>query len=668
MIPKQLDFPAVRQMKSEVDRILQGVRVYGICVDTHGLAEVKQLAEMGVGFLIRGISTEVWGTTPEMARERLAARKDLIRQLAENGIVTSILITHESILPGRLGRKKYEEFVCRHPSGSECYGESPTFGQGCLNDREFVEHLKAINRAVVDSGIRALHHDVPSSRFWARDPLPGFCDDCCRQFNKWLKNEVGVAHLREEYGIENLDTFHYRRYLEENGWVDKPEESPLHDLWWIFELESDIQAERAIVSDVKEYAWTRYGKSVVCQANQWGIERASPFEPAESEIYDFVAVGRNWRMDWREGDKRNSAPSVPPQFSLLPMYRMAQAQTPDKEIVMWFDIYHTRRVPDWYTALPVDQQDRFMKWHMAEAYAARCFFAVHFRHMQFEGPPFHMMAPYCKYFNQHFNLYRNTKHAAKVAVLHSYPSRIWERFYRKHSLAYYGVCQALLDANLQFEAVFLGDGRICPNRLTDHDLSQFRAVVAPRCFSMTDEGMNLLQRYVEGGGNLVIADEFASCDQMHRKREVWTVEPRGEGDIAYLDEDFEAYLGKRDETPRNRLLELLSKKTGITPEISVEGSDQPPLVVLRRSADAERLFVDVVNRAFKLDQGFNSQKNLAIKVLMPLRGDVTEIKLLSPDRGNSKPVSAKRSRSEREITFELPELDVYSLASIRLAC
>ncbi|HJN18823.1 MAG TPA: hypothetical protein QGH10_25185, partial [Armatimonadota bacterium] len=409
----------------------------------------------------------------------------------------------------------------------------------------------------------------------------------------------------------------------------------------------------------------------------------------ESAIYDHVNIGTGWQLAFRSADTSRSHLRLPPDYSYLPMYRMARAMTPDKPISMFLDI---QKPPEFFAALPADQQGRALEWLAAEAYASQCYYAFHHRFSAFEGPRDEMARVASFFSDHHDRYYTGTRPEARVGVIYSYASCVWDMYPLKwsrpgpaHSMEYYGVCQALLDANMQFDTVFMGDGGVYADEQPEA-LDDFDAVIVPSAYALTDRNLSALAEYVANGGNLVVSGPIGTADEENQPRGVLPPElASGHPGIHRLRGDYEEYLASQNPMPLVDLADLLVTRMNVEPTVSLRDLDANLQLTVRGHDEGDRLLIDVINRDFKLGKGFTPSGETKLLLTLPADYGLKDksIRAISPDSDTSEgeltwaPTRISRRQpviegmpgpmtigSRMAVRINLPPVDVYTLVVI----
>lgn len=638
--------------------ILRNAAVFGMCQEPRDVEDIEQLADTGVDVVVRGISC-AWNASPDEARQRMEARRKLAELARRKGILFCTMITGSAIYPKKLPEgKTIEDWCSRDAHGNVI--KTRSWHQGCLNNPEFRQYTKDIGRAAIDGGADGIHYDEAYSRwFWMR-PIPCFCDCCCRELVEYLRERVPGDELEAKYGIERLDGLRYRDYLAKNGCADEPFRSPLHDQWWLMQLDTTFRYEKEIVDDAKAYAKEKYGKEIVVNSNPYQLCVLNAAMTMETAVYDFVNIGTGLGISVRSGGRPRGLRYAPHLVSYMPQYRMASAHSRGKPVVLFLDI---QRTPDTISQLPAEQVDKFMHWLLAEAYASGCFFAAHHTFSNYLGPV-ESQIRYGQFFKRNRRYTVGTRQVANVAVLYSFPSQIWEAYpcnwNRKsedaiHSRQYYGVCQAMQDANLQYETLFLGDGEIF-DEVPRADLSEYEVMIVPACFSMTDKQLQWLADYAARGAKLVVVPPAANVDGKRRKRTGNTFE------CSVIDADFEAFLGRQHPDARLKLVETLVEEFGLTPLCDVLDPAANVQLTCRLSRDGAAYIVHVINCQFAFHEGFKTVARFPLELQLPKGFDARKVsaRSLSADNGSG-PDLTFRSLAPDRVVVTVPASDVHCM-------
>ncbi|HLA38988.1 MAG TPA: hypothetical protein VJ417_03285 [Candidatus Glassbacteria bacterium] len=133
-------------------------------------------------------------------------------------------------------------------------------------------------------------------------------------------------------------------------------------------------------------------------------------------------------------------------------------------------------------------------------------------------------APPGDYYYKYADYYNDTESVADVAVLRSYPSLAYNSFAPLASTV--GFEQTLIQAKIPFDVIFEENLK---------DLSKYKVLVLANTESMSDGDIELVRRFVRGGGGLVATGSASLYNQWRRPRPNF-----GLGDVLGLSRE-EAY-------------------------------------------------------------------------------------------------------------------------------
>ncbi len=590
--------------------ILNNAVVFGMAQGGQTAEQAERLRRIGVDVVVRGISC-AWAATPEEAGRRAAGEAKLYQRCREQGLLWSTMITGSAVYEKMVSPALHDRMSTRDAAGAKI----PTSGwyQGCLQVPEFRDYTKQIVRRIIDTGIDAVHYDEAYGPWFWRRPIPCFCDACDRGFREFLKAEYGADGVRRRYGFDAQNST-YRAWLKEQGHVAEPWRSPLHDDWWWYTLRSLLAAEREVVDDARRYSREKWGTEFIANSNPYELTTLSAALTVESLVYDFIAIGTGLGLRYRDGIARDEV-RLPPLHSTMPMYLMARAATPDKPIVMFLDIQED---PGWIKSLPPAEQGRLYQWLMGEAAASGSYFAAHVRFSGYDGAV-EPQAQAAAVFKGHRNYFHRTRPAGEVGVVYAFPSQVWDMRPQHwepnsqlpaHSMQYYGTCEALMDAGVPFDTVFIGDGEFFAVPPLAQ-LQRFPYLIVPTAYALPPQAVQRLSEYAAGGGKLLLLNGFAETDSRHRPQQV-----AAPAQATRLTADCEAYLSRRNAQPLAALTGWLAQ-SGYRPRVEVPDPQARVWVGTRQTADGRTLLVDLLNRQFDARAGFTPLADLPVEIHWP---------------------------------------------------
>ena len=313
-----------------------------------------------------------------------------------------------------------------------------------LANPSYREHLIAFAKLQIDGGVDGLFFDeVNGGGFnggpkWQYNGNEGFDDHFLAAFNAYLLDKhpgFGSSDWVSRYGmsLENQPrkdlppgdlarNFNYRRYLAERGLARDPmnARNPLLRLWGQIEgnrehLEADNFREKAfdwywrdIVTQLREYARSRYGKEIQITSN--GLFRYVDFN--SFGLYPYNADYEGREVDWVpvKAGRLDGTRSYQAEFKAL--YKRNQQVSGDVPLVLFLD-WPTEMMNRYYSLSAAEKMD-FWRIYAAEAYANGLFFAFHLRTSKPDEPSasesgiLDFLKTYTRFYVDHADLYLKT--------------------------------------------------------------------------------------------------------------------------------------------------------------------------------------------------------------------------------------------------------------------
>jgi arylsulfatase A-like enzyme len=552
---------------------------------------------------------------------------------------------------------QWEQYACRTSQGLTLKEKGFGFAHSCVNDAGFRDFLLQRLHALVDSGVDGVHIDELPTRYFTRQE--GYCDACLQGFREYLAESYTAAELASKHGIADIGTFDFRARLDEEGNVETPPASPLHREWWLFQLSSLAEHERDIIASTRSYAEGQ-GKSFIITSNAYEPER-NPKHVIEMTLTDFASIGTGMTMLLRRGDTLESMLRAPPDYSYMPLYRMARAVTPERPVTLFIDGPGGTGVMQ---ELQEGQQRDIVRWMFAEAYAAGARFHVPYPSLDYYAP-LDACEPYVRFIQDNRALYEGQEHMADVGVLFSYASQIWDFWgdatsgTASHNRQYYGLAQALTDMSVQYEVVFAPDGGIIPDQLALDQLVRYDTLLVPWTYCLSDAQIGLLEQYAATERRLIVFGDFATHDEERRERPGDAVAGlRAQNAIVVPGLNFESYLNEPAGPGAAAIVEALD---ALIPHRQVTVANDAVTAQLNRSADA--LTVHLINKDREAT-GFTSQTDIKVSITAPPDLDLSsgEAEYRSPDLTEATRLPINRQNDRLEVT--VPALTVYGVLLI----
>ncbi len=490
-----------------------------------------------------------------------------------------------------------ERASCRDLNGGTSYlswvAETKVYFM-CHNNPEWQEFLKKRIKEHIDGGADVIHIDEIEGTGGHLD-IAGFCEYCMTGFRSYLANRYSAAELRDNFGIENIDSFNYRTYLLSHGattvWED-PNRDLLNE-YLRFQYSSRLAQLRELIQYAREYA----GRDILFSGNTYGL---LPVEQIYVPLLNFSVF------------EMSLEPL--PEGKHFTTYLLGEAMSPSKPFVAF---------PDIFTLASLSQDDWWLWRHwLAEAYACGESFLLPYRAYTYGGGEFTLPAEkisaYTSFISAHSGYYANTSRLAKIAVLYSLKSTLynwsaWENFK--------SIGRTLQEAHVQFEVVYVGDGELIDRSILLSDLQRYSIVIIPTGHNFDATVESLLNQYIDTGGHVIAP-----------------LTTPGLGD-------------------------LLSQLTSTAADLGLETNASVNLgITVYKKGDS--LILHFVNYDYDYNtHNFKPQNSIAITLTIPegvnLTGKV--LRLLSPDAG--KETTLDYTVQGNKVTFTIPEVHEYLISS-----
>jgi len=292
---------------------------------------------------------------------------------------------------------------------------------------------------------------------------------------------------------------------------------------------------------------------------------------------------------------------------------------------------------------------------------------------------------YIRFFHRNFEHYRDIDNVADVASLHSYASLAYDNDRAAVSAMLFE--QAMIQARVPFDIIF--DGNL-------KNLEKYRVLVLADQECLNDDKLDLIRKFVEGGGSLVATEHSTLYNEWRQRRrnfglvDLWKVDaPRWRG--AREPEDILKIATIRRQVGRGRVVYIPEVKPAIPKPPGARMTSQywklplnsRELVDDVRWAEGGRLALEVaapltvaaelVEQKQKGEMIVHllnydvartpSVRQIGIDLRLPEGKKATKVSLVSPDEAGtlSLPFLPKNGR----VSFSVPSLKTYSLAIVQ---
>ena len=383
------------------------------------------------------------------------------------------------------------------------------------NNPVWREYLKAIVRIQIDAGVQGVHFDESEVPITSLQYGGCFCDTCMRGFSRYLA-ELPDGERPPELANTDLTTFHYGAWLLQRGhdFKSNREAAPLFYDYLRFQRRNIARYFGELADYAREYA-SSAGRAIRISGNFFHLfDHYFALEP---------------KVDVIVTEMRNTTDRQPS------WYRYAAGFAGPKPVVVVENPYGGV-VPEVVEALRAGGgRDRFRR-SLYEAAALGSNMSVPYGAWMGSViedafyPPHDLAVEIQTFLAEHEALFGRDPTLAEVAVVFSIESN-YRALAAREVMAdnrtnempegeqpFGVVCDALSAATQPYDVVFFPDGDLRPDDLERQDLGRYRTAIMPSCSFLTVEQADLIDRYLAGGGRvLVLGDLGTNLDPERRE-------------------------------------------------------------------------------------------------------------------------------------------------------
>ena len=614
---------------AECDR--RGIKVFGIVFEVQGWEFPVELSDDEDAVLamneLRGAGRRGWLGLREFTQNRYPKLWPPFEQYFPGGLVNS---------DGERVTDLTEECCSRDIHGEPCHAlwvECPDRDHQCyLMDRNnpvWREYLKAVIRIQIDAGVHGVQLDEAETPMTAIQYGGCFCKDCMKGFTAYLR-DLPAERRPPELAGEDLDGFHYGRWLLERGYDFKQdrEASPLFWDYLRFQRGAIVRYFGELADEIREYGRSK-GREVLVSGNFFNLfDHYYALEP---------------KVDVLITEMRNTTYRQPA------WYRYVAGFAGPKPVIVVENPYGGV-VPELVERLSAGRGHDLFRMSLYEAAALGANMSVPYGAWMGSVVEDSFWAPHdlCveiqTFLADHERLF-STRSGAELAVVFSIESSFRQEAHRRmadnrfnpiedQGPAFWDVSARLADAHQPYDVVMFPDGELRPDTLTADDLAGYRALVLPDCGHLTAAQAQLLAAYLAGGGRLCVIGRFADN----------------------LAEDVRAGLLGHPGTQVRGLDDDLAAVLPDGPQVRVE-QELDAAVGLHQVADG--VAVHVLRYAY--DEALDRVPALAtLRLSIRLPGDLRAARAVSP-QGN---VRCALTRDDDVYTLELEHVPLYSVIQV----
>lgn len=484
-----------------------GIKVFGIVFEVQGWEVPAELNEDETQILafneLRSAGKRVWMGLREFSQNRYPSLWPPLEKYFPNGLVDSDGNQVTDLIENCVSRDI--RGAALHARWVECTDREHQCYLMDRNNPVWREYLKAIIRIQIDAGVDGIQLDEAELPITSLQYGGCFCKDCMKGFREYLKN-LPDEQRPSELGDANLETFHYGEWLLAQGFdfKTKREGAPIFWEYHRFQTRQIARYFAELADYARQYAAEK-GRKVLVSGNFFNLV-AHWYYAMEPKVDLIITEMRNTRY-------RQPA-----------WYRYVAGFAADKPVIVAENPYGGV-VPELVEMLKAGKGYDLFRMSLYEAAALGANMSVPYGAWMGSviqdsfNPPHELCVEIQSFLADHESLF-SYKTASETAVVYSVETE-FQRESRRGIFAdnrynqdssevgpFWQVCETLSDAVQPYDVLFFPDGDLRPDTLTFDALSQYRTVILPDCRYLTKSQSQLLQDYLEKGGQLLVLGEL----------------------------------------------------------------------------------------------------------------------------------------------------------------
>ena len=320
------------------------------------------------------------------------------------------------------------------------------------------------------------------------------------------------------------------------------------------------------------------------------------------------------------------------------------------------------------TGFPKHSAD-LVEHEMAEACAGGGVLFVNQLHFEKEPELQQKMTDYFRFRHEHWVLFADQSKSsyAQIAVAYSVPSMMYYDYAYANSppvTALSGVARALEEGHLPYDVVLFNHPELHADHVTLQDLQSYRLVILPSLECLSDGQVDLLTRYLQGGGTIGLIGDCAvrnednlprqqpPVSEWRRTGRVVDILPPGTG-------FFDVRAKQSDKTRELTRTAIESVGRALDGQTILSGNLPPTLWVKTWRHGNDFLSLHFVNYDINFESGrATATQPTQVTLAMPPGIPAEDAAWLTPD-GKSQAVEVRTVGSH--VSFTIPELHVYGV-------
>lgn len=534
-------------------------------------------------------------------------------------------------------------------------GSFPMFWNGGWGDNSTWEGLSFIQY------LRSKHNQTEIANLGIKD-LDGFC---LRDYLRDKYKLVGV------YGSNYTARDFYDLALGEHAIFEDPSrvmEDPVVKDYVLFQYTGLGNFTETLVDNVKAYSRSR-GKDVLITANHY------------MAWFPLIIPAPYYDVTYLE----NPTDRLPPYQRSSQIYKIGLAANGFSKPV-WMAEWTLNNDPYGPNNSPANIST-LLKTQIAEGFASGCVRLIPFGvGSPEEGwPPTRLMtgnerepvAKYAQFLSAHEGLLKGAQSTAKVAVVLSVPTVIWDYFPTlglysdAHQSELNGWTRVLEEMHIPYDVLMFGMQPIFDDSANLARLGKYDLVIAPDLPRASDEQIQALTSHLKNGGALLTTPSIGEKDEMNSWRDPSKLEDLWNStQVSLVDYGLGSTYERSAETKSPNMTAFTEMSTHVLRVLPLRdrvltNASADTLISTLVSASGENMTVHLVNYAY----GFNSstdwttsQENVYVKVPLPEGYGASRVRLVSPDFADERLLEFNSTAGYAE--FVVPSLNVWDIVVI----
>lgn len=415
-------------------------------------------------------------------------------------------------------------------------GKQPFMSQ---NNPQWQNALLTRSKQMIDAGSDVIVFDEPfGNTIFASLPMPQFPgfsewdlqlladalaqnftpDELAAQFG--LHQTPTVETLRQQFAQADLSQLLYcgcdenqRFYLAQNAGshaelsIDAEtrltDASPTERLWRYFrqlQLRENFKIRKRLVEEMQAYALRTRGRQIPIGANLAELEGYSVLTQQMpvlylAELFDFLAFEMAYRppIEERLAREGKDAFVLDARGKWIAWYKLGEALVgPHRALA-----YPSQELVDAW--LGPEKKINYLSHLLMEAYAAQGGFIIPFT--GFDDTDENRLKQHTQFVQQQIEFYQEVESVASIGVLYAHSEES-----PPHHWSYLGVTQALYESGLPFSVLFTSSTQAGYPAPSLEKLNRYEVLLLPITVSMAPQTADVIQRYAEQGGTVLLFD------------------------------------------------------------------------------------------------------------------------------------------------------------------